>query len=125
MPMKIKTTELTGAALDWAVAKATDRLWKNFDPEFGAVTGWLVNTSLEHKAWQPLRLARIPLGPLIDKYRVSVHPHPECWTAFCVVDGVCSSQCDLLRGDTTEQAIYRAIVAAELGPEVEIPEELK
>ncbi|WP_264041484.1 DUF2591 domain-containing protein [Pectobacterium carotovorum] len=109
--MKVKTSELSGAALDWAVAKATRE-------EMPSVAQWILwddyhpTTNWRH------------CGPLIEqcKLNISYTPsgrHPEQpW--FC---------CDKTEtfwsiGETALVAICRAVVASLLGDEIELPEGL-
>ncbi|MGJ0636831.1 phage protein NinX family protein [Xenorhabdus bovienii] len=104
--MKIKTSELTGKALDYAVAMANN---------FRACNGHLCIYS-PSTDWSQC-------GELIDKYNIElVNELLDCvlfWSANCnyVSD-------DYLDGQTPQIAICRAVVAAQLGDEVEIPDEL-
>ncbi|OTA15015.1 hypothetical protein Xbed_03626 [Xenorhabdus beddingii] len=103
--MKIKTSELTGRALDWAVARATRTtmpsinqwiIWDDYHPS----TNWLV------------------CGQLIEEFSIRLG-HALLWSANChyVSD-------DYLDGETPQIAICRAVVAAKLGEEVDIPDEI-
>ena len=105
--MKIKTSELEGAALDWSVA--------NIDPASADVADYSPSTDWSQG------------GPLIgDRITVLAASyafgdwHAECCTnmygrPFEEFGG---------RGPTLLIAAMRAIVAAELGDTVDVPEEL-
>ena len=104
--MKTKTSELTGAALDWAVAKClgTEHLFAGH--EVGRLhysTDWAQG------------------GPIIERELITVQPvvHPTGWMAR-------TQKCDSVwEGPTPLIAAMRCYVASKLGDEVEIPEELK
>ena len=110
--MKIKTVDLTGAALDWAVAAA--RIDGAF--EYYATPGWSPSSNWAQG------------GPIIEReciqleYRVAVQ-----WIATRV-EG--SSVCEVSvpynqKGRPQLIAAMRCYVMSQLGDEVEIPEELK
>jgi hypothetical protein len=110
----MKTSELTGAALDWAVTHANyeinfDYVWSNFRRECEYSTDWAQG------------------GPIIEREWIEVVPWPneadegERWQA---------TQHDLphrvyCSGPTPLIAAMRCFVASRLGDEIEIPEELK
>ena len=111
--MKIKTSELTGAALDWAVARADDvdyRVWK------GMVVDECSNPLAYHDDWG---LA----GPIIERERLWVQPEigkegtAGAW--YCVAIEPFDAY-----GTTPLIAAMRCYVASKLGDEVTIPEEL-
>jgi len=120
--MMIKTSELEGAALDWAVANAvkpdsmarlTPRNYKWF----------CIDTAEEHKIWSP-STNWSQGGPLIESHDVSCSRVDKIitkggnalyWMASC------PSGCKGL-GPTPLIAACRAIVAAKLGEEVDVPE---
>lgn len=127
--MKIKTSELTGAALDWAVAKIEEHAWAVYDhavynehdviptrpseylrdckfgPEFSPTTSWAQG------------------GPLIERERMTVtyDDNDDAWEAFY---GVGMNDDDYERGPTPLIAAMRCLVASKLGDEVEVPGEL-
>ena len=94
---KIKTSELQGAALDWAVAKAV-----GVDVSSTTIPIYRPSTNWMH------------LGPLIERHEVEIEAGP--WSACCGIK--------TMHGDTILEAACRAIVAAKLGNEVDVPEEL-
>ena len=93
----MKTSELTGAALDWAVAQATG--FDNGD--------WLPNYSTE---W-------CHGGAIIESERIClIDQGGDYWQAICGWKE--------MFGDTPLIAAMRCYVASKLGDEVEVPEEL-
>jgi hypothetical protein len=125
--MKIKTSELTGAALDWAVAVCEG--WKPvyvngvlmlryyhpdaahtprcYVEDFGYSTDWAQG------------------GPIIEREGIATSPHDTLgWAAFqshTAIDGVIYKD---YFGPTPLIAAMRCYVASKLGDEVDVPEEL-
>ncbi|MDE9495675.1 DUF2591 domain-containing protein [Xenorhabdus bovienii] len=114
--MKIKTSELTGRALDWAVCLAIGGtvnadntvvippngvycLLSNGSGDFTPSTDWS------------------QCGELIEKYKVKFEHGEHIWFASC-------KRGMLALGRTPQIAICRAVVAARWGNEVDIPDEL-
>ena len=102
--MKIKTSELSGAALDWAVKKAIKKDGGYFLPSkdyknISHSTDWA-------QGW-----------PIIEREGVCVKKHPNWWTAYIEND-------NLAQGPTPLIAAMRCYVASKLGDEVEVPEEI-
>lgn len=119
--MKIKTSELTGAALDFAVAKCclTEkdnglRLSKNGKP---TVSGDLVIPYQPSLNWAQG-------GPLRDKYRIDVMDFSEGADTLVAASIYTDAGVINKDGPTALIAICRAIVASKLGEEVEVPDEL-
>jgi len=116
--MKIKTSELTGATLDWAVAIAA-KMTVEVQPagkcgrplyvlaaEQGC-TPWIWNPS---ESWHQG-------GPIIEKHITKLEDLGDSWGA----EGVDAPE---HFGPTPLIAAMRCHVASELGGEVEVPEEL-
>jgi hypothetical protein len=127
--MKIKTNELTRAALDWAVAKC-----EGFDPEtLNTKTG--VVYSLRYGVYRP-STDWAQGGPIIEregintfKYNKISEEEPDKWCAHKVVprpnlEGSTNMTAIAPEGPTPLIAAMRCYVASKLGDEVEIPEEL-
>jgi hypothetical protein len=92
----MKTSELTGNALNWAVGKAE------------GLDGWLAPVNYCGK-WEHG-------GPIIEREGIAVYLHgPEKW---------CAIADDEYRGQTPLIAAMRCYVASKLGEDVSIPEEL-
>lgn len=118
--MKVKTSELTGAALDWAVAKCeglpADKwgvVWvpvptePHFNMEYKPSTKWSQG------------------GPIIERENIELSPPftAEDGTMFGGWHGTINNKASQL-GPTPLIAAMRCYVASKLGDEVEIPEEL-
>ena len=107
--MKIKTSELIGMPLDWAVALANNMpicpsevfAELHLIGRFNYSTDWAQG------------------GPIIERERIELYEHKqlECWAAKSKAD-------DLRYGPTPLIAAMRCHVVSKLGDEVEVPEEL-
>jgi hypothetical protein len=104
--MKLKTTELQGAALDWAVAKCEvgDAINEIDDPHFYS-TDWAQG------------------GPIIERERIGFKYTGTAMEFVAWVNGELSTVNDQ-HGPTPLIAAMRCYVASKLGDEVEVPEEL-
>lgn len=120
--MKIKTSELTGAALDWAVAKAADYLTRLGDhwmlqlPYVGPRINYRPG---EKSAFSPsTRWAQG--GPLIEQEHISIYPDPCDYTPEFKWS---ADSPDVFRwgGPTPLVAAMRCYVASKLGDEVDVP----
>ena len=94
--MKIKTSELIGAALDWAVVRSNyeinfQEVWDNFRGECGYSVDWQQG------------------GPIIEREKMGVFPTHDGWAA------------GMQSGPTPLIAAMRCYVASQLGDEVEVP----
>jgi hypothetical protein len=130
--MKIKTSELTGAALDWAVAKCEGKDYNRLDGS--CWTTDCFNPSTDWAQGGPI-IEEAGLGILFDsgsacrKPSWFATPDDQCTTssyegenfdpAFMVDEAVG------VRGPTPLIAAMRCYVASKLGDEVEVPDELK
>lgn len=114
--MKIKTSELTGAALDWAVAQAEGNVRLQYDSREGLI----INNVL---GWIPYRpsVAWQQGGPIIERERITV----RFWEGEDYVHAYKWNAEGWLEGPTPLIAAMRCYVASKLGDEVDIPEELK
>ena len=109
--MKVKTSALTGVALDWAVAKCevgAEFIGEINDPHFYS-TDWAL------------------AGPIVEREKIDLNYFPDgsydnggAWMATRT-DGPAVSEEE---GDTPLAAAMRCYVASKLGDEVELPEEL-
>lgn len=119
--MKIKTCDLIGPALDWAVAKvegcSEQRLndipmWKHIRDQgaFRFSTDWSAG------------------GPIIDRVGISIQkfdgsgPIERLWNAY--TDSPPMTMAEEICGPTPLVAAMRCHVTNELGTEVEVPDEL-
>jgi hypothetical protein len=112
--MKIKTSELTGTALDWAVASAEGAVW--------AV--WAVWRFKERHAVGEMRYSTSwsQGGPIIERERIDVRYFGPLWSAALQLNEY--EEPDEFFGPTPLIAAMRCFVASRLGDEVDIPEEL-
>jgi len=108
----MKTSELTGYLLDWAVGKCEglsiesdwwdwDRLCfvDEFNVDFEPTDNWMQG------------------GAIIQRQRISLLDQGgDCWLAICGWKE--------FFGDTQLEAAMRCYVASKLGDEIEVPEEL-
>jgi hypothetical protein len=119
MKIKIKTSELTGAALDWAVAKCEglerrDGAW--YRPATPVYAAW------RYAQWQPSTNWALG-GPLIERECMEIsciHTAgwtPNTWTAR-------HPQRITVKGPTPLIAAMRCYVASQIGDEIEAPDEL-
>ena len=109
----MKTAELTGAALDWAVAKCE-----------GNTNGWcgMVISRPMSYIFRPSTVWAQG-GPIIEREGISVDRIGGAWTAD-ISDSVGGYIEHTESGPTPLIAAMRCYVASKLGDEVEIPKEL-
>lgn len=100
--MKLKTSELQGAALDWAVAECEQFVEDEFEPSENWADG----------------------GPIIERERIGFKYTGTAMEFVAWVNGELSTVHDHY-GPTPLIAAMRCYVASKLGDEVTIPEELK
>ena len=109
--MKIKTTDLTNAALDWAVAKCEV---PHLDVhQFNSLRN-------QHTLHQKFRYSSTWAqgGPIIEQEGLTIQQSPDrdCWMAH--------KDSPAYEGPTPLIAALRWYVASKLGDEVEVPDEL-
>ncbi len=115
--MKMKTSELSGSALDWAVAEAL-----GMQPEIRGGSPCCESETFVGKWPIPSWSARWSQGgPLIEAMVVDIENDGE-WSAYCF--SIEDDQAATMAGNTPLIATCRAIVAAKLGDEVDVPDEL-
>ena len=103
----MKTSELTGAALDWAVAKC-----EGVVDERDFAWYW------DRKDWFEYSTDWTLSGPIIEREQLALFlEYKDLW---CATDGD-----RRMPGDTPLIAAMRCYVASKLGDEVDIPEEIK
>lgn len=123
----MKTEELTGVALDWAVAKAIGQPIVIEPPHYG--TGWrLFKFAPAPRAmserWSPSTLPA-QIVPLMMEYRIGAEPNYEgnWWCAdVCDIDG---EVLGLGQGADPMIAACVALVQCKLGDTIELPDELQ
>ena len=123
----MKTSELIGPALDWAVMKCeypqNDSVsffneLRNRDVVYGDLRGGKHSTTGSFRYSERWDQA----GPIIDREDITIRSwlNEDFKTAYMNVEGA-----EWYHGPTYLVAAMRAYVASKLGDEVEIPEELK
>lgn len=118
--IEVKTIDLTGAALDWAVAKADGERLVEFEGKHSVITGYRLNPIHAPGGYTP-STDWSQGGPLIFEYRVNLNEVSEdCWEAW--ISGVEDQR--YKGGDSPLVAICRAVIASQVGATVMIPAEL-
>jgi hypothetical protein len=125
----MRTSELTGAALDWAVAKANGG--DDYEIHAGNVLYGRVTTGFIHyrpsTKWEQG-------GPIIDREGIDLYCNVPSSIAEKNTGWLSSwrarySRCgygtDMVHGPTPLIAAMRCYVTSKLGDDIEIPEELK
>ena len=106
--MKIKTSDLSGAALDWAVANSEELISINTEHLFKP--WYLLENYIPSTDWTQG-------GPIIEREKVELEHDGFEWWARIRSD-------EDFKGSTPLLAAMRCYVASKLGDEIEIPEEL-
>ena len=124
--MKIKTSELTGAALSWAVAKADNNLYPKGNVRlldrnlFTITAGDYENPDLWQRYAPSIDWAQG--GPIIESNEIELKSIEEgVWQASNLFDDM---EWHHFVGYSPLEAAMRCYVAHKLGEEVEIPEGL-
>lgn len=112
MSYKIKTAELTGAALDWAVVLCEGRTWEAVESFIAYRDDGEMNYSTD---WSQG-------GPIIEREKISVINQGEQWSADNFADPTRPQHLEF--APTPLIAAMRCFVASKLGDEVEIADEL-
>lgn len=131
--MKIKTSELEGAALDWAVAKA-EGVRTYIAPYQHTMTGLCILDAdlvdMETDGSQELRYSRdwSQGGPIIERMEIGIKRHAPCsagreWEASPSTTAKGAGG-RWGYGPTPLIAAMRCRVASKLGDEIEVPAEL-
>lgn len=116
----MKVSELSGAALDWAVAKA-EGLGYRYDEKYGPMC-FRPSTVRGVVAWDsaplPYSTDWAQGGPIIEREEIAIDYDPDVWNA-----AMYGEPC-YLSGPTPLVAAMRCYVASKLGDGIEIPKEL-
>ena len=122
--MKIKTSELTGAALDWAVAKCEGREVSQGLCKEGAERQALIVVDGRWKAFHP-STDWAQGGPIIERKGINLRLHAGTDKQPIAFVWVNHQPAHRQYGPTPLIAAMRCYVASKLGDDIEIPEELK
>ena len=122
--MKIKTSELVGAQLDWAVAKAAG-LNARYSDNCGGLSIAEPYSPEDRVVWAP-STDWSQGGPLIESCMVVCdYGRPLAASEKPIWFAQVWKPYGGMAGNTPLIAAMRAIVAAKLGDEIEVPEELQ
>jgi hypothetical protein len=109
----MNTSELTGAALDWAVAKCEGKFFaeegEKFKPSYSPSTDWAQG------------------GPIIEGEKIDVIADPngkDVWMGQLYATRLAGNKVVRAYGPTPLIAAMRCYVASKLGDTVEVPQEL-
>jgi hypothetical protein len=117
--MKVKVSELQGAALDWAVALIEYPEWK----EQGYLEVFPHDLSFDDGTTYTPSTNWAQGGPIIEREGISVAMDDvEPWCGFIEDDEINTL---FFSGPTPLIAAMRCYVASQMGDEIELPEELK
>ena len=109
----MKTSELTGAALDWAVTKCEGFDHEVTSSEWG-MWGWATDWA---QGGPIIEREEISTAKLEETLPDAMAPHPACWSGH--IDGAF-----VRYGPTPLIAAMRCYVASKLGDEIDLPKEL-
>jgi hypothetical protein len=116
----MKTNELVGAALDWAVAKCEGY----FDTDMASVRDGVTDVFYFDK-WSP-STDWAQGGKIIERERINISPRDGYWEALYLDNLFQEDGSDYFQmGATPLVAAMRCYVASKLGNEVQLPEGLK
>lgn len=126
----MKASELTGAALDYMVAKC-----EGFEPFTDGIS-WIIDHAGTYQQLPRYSTDWAQGGPIIEREGINLFKHnklsesqPDTWCAHKVVprpnlEGSFNSCALALDGPTPLIAAMRCFVASRFGDEVDVPEEL-
>ncbi|ELX9578598.1 DUF2591 family protein [Escherichia coli] len=120
--MKVKTAELSGVQLDYAVAMAVDH-------PVEVIHGEVCSMNEDGNEWVPYAYFKPSTdwgqcGVLIEQHDMNVSaPFFGC-EAWANIQTGSFAGARSWKGATCQEAICRAVVASKLGDEVDIPDEL-
>lgn len=117
--MKVKTSELTGSALDWAVAECEQRGGQAYIRD-----GKLYEPLCEDFLCYSTDWAQG--GPIIERERIAMRYWDCAWEASMVYENDDTDEVFSAEGlgPTPLVAAMRCFVASKLGDEVEVPDEI-
>lgn len=114
----MKTSELIGAALDGAVARAEGREYT-----YSVTTGGDYNGNTTHGHTRNYSIDWSQGGPIIERERIDLHHIGSAWTASIYAPKWHARDHEQF-GSTPLIAAMRCFVAKKLGDEVDVPRRL-
>lgn len=123
--MKIKTSELTGTALDWAVGTANGGLYQSVSAR-DAFWIWPGEPVKYSKASPAYSTDWAQGGPITDRELISIlwRPARSVFWACCNGQDPADEEVMGADGPTPLIAAMRCYVTSKLGDEVDVPDEL-
>lgn len=126
--IEVKTADLVGEALGWAVGKAEGLNLELVPPQYGnpwrvfaRYQGQAIEHTKRYNPWEDWALG----GELIEKYVAMVRGFPnQMYQTLAIARVRISGALAWRSGKTPLIALCRAIVAAKLGDTVQAPKEL-
>jgi hypothetical protein len=121
----MKVNELTGSALDWAVAKCEG--WETVTATDNDGSHLWIQKGDEYRAFKNYRYSTnwAQGGPIIEREGIFARPKTtggwRCWIYDGKGEGIKFDQ----HGTTPLIAAMRCYVASKMGDEVEVPDELQ
>lgn len=118
--MKVKTTELIGAALNWVVASIE---WPN---DSGILNPELVDKESVNEEY-PFDTDWEITGPIIKRERITVGPYSKIvdgFHAYTFTNGGATDHKTWCNGLTPQIAAMRCFIVSKLGDEIEVPDHL-
>ena len=112
---KIKTGELTGPALDWA---AQEIEYQRMVAEGEHIKQWALDDHRAGASISPYSTDWLWGGQILEREGISIYRMTSDWSAAYIPSGAAQD------GPTPLIAAMRCLVAAKLGDEVEVPDEL-
>ncbi|MBH3456685.1 DUF2591 domain-containing protein [Pseudomonas monteilii] len=121
--IEVKTADLVGEQLAWAVGKAegldvllAPPIYGNPWRVFVRYTGEVTTRDVRYNPWEDWSIG----GPLIQKYRVGFGLYSDSFFAVTGLNDIAGES----NGATHLIAACRAIVSAKLGDNMQVPKEL-
>ena len=108
----MKTSDLIGPSLDWAVAKCDQPQWSDEDALL-----WVQDDDYQYSPSTDWAQG----GPIIERERIELSSYADQWQATAHLEDGSIFQ----RGPTPLIAAMRCYLVSKLGDEVEVPEDLK
>lgn len=133
--MKIKTTDLKGSALNWAVAKLENVKGEIRDGFFSEQRRWGGDYN-GYDYWQPVSFSQWDrIGPIITRYGIGIslryHGFPDVWDAIIKPEHYASGRPNsgvkrevIASGCDPQEAACRCFILACGVEELDVPDEL-
>lgn len=122
---KIAASELSGAALDWAVAKIQQHPWRcPWMLEKEGLAAWLSYEQAWGSPHPNYSTDWAAAGPIIEQERITLRVGTQPGLAWVAFYDRASVPAHRQRGDAPLVAAMRCFVASKLGEEIGLPEGL-